>query len=423
MFCDLQSSVFRYMPQSFPSACGDSFMRTRIVKPGQLTRDELHVWHGMLRANPVLNSPFFLPEFTLAMSAVHSGVRVIVSEQDGQPVAFLPFQPDQKGIAVSVGGSMNDFQGLISEPDSDCSLVELLKLASVSRFKCHKLLDWRNDLGDFVLSRSSSPIVNLARGFQSWKADLQGHGSEQLKQLARKERKLERECGSVRFEFRSMDPDVLQTLIRWKRDQYLRTREVDIFSYDWTGRLLMRLLSSPQDSALQPVLSAMYAGNKLVAAHYGLMSDTVCHWWFPVYDPEYGKYSPGKLLLCRILEESAREGIVRFDFGAGDESYKYSFANDSVDICRTVIDRNAARRWLGSKSYQARMALKASRLGPMFRDVRGRLRGLAKRLRGRNPTEAGSATFKIGMQSAQGSEMEAGTIHVGRQTAETLSLR
>ena len=105
---------------------------------------------------------------------------------------------------------MNDFQGLISEPDCDCSLVELLKQAGVSRFKSHKLLDWRDDLGDFVLSRSPSPIVNLACGFQSWKADLQDQGSEQLKQLARKERKLERECGAVRFDFRSTDPDVLR---------------------------------------------------------------------------------------------------------------------------------------------------------------------------------------------------------------------
>ena len=395
-------------------------MTTRIVKPEQLTRDEFRVWNDILRANPMLNSPFFLPEFTLATSAVHSEVRVIVSERDGLPVAFLPYQPDRKGVPIAVGASLNDFQGLICKPNSDFTLVEILKEARVDRFRCHKLVDWRNDLGNFVLSRSASPFVNLARGFQSWKSELQNYGSEQLKQIARKERKLARECGSIRFDFRSTAPDVLETLIQWKRDQYHRTGEVDIFSYDWTANLLKSLLVSNADSPLQPVLSALYAGNKLVAAHYGLMSNTVCHWWFPTYDPAYGRYSPGKLLLCKILEEAAGNGVVRFDFGAGDESYKYSFANDSVDICRAVIDRNAARRWLGSKWYQSRMAVKASPLGPIFRDVRGRLRGLVTNLCGKKSAAADSDRFDFETQSAQGLRFEKNTTCFTKQPIETL---
>ena len=391
-------------------------MTTRIAKPEQLTRDELRIWSGMLLANPMLNSPFFLPEFTLAAGAVHSGVRVIVEEQDGLPVAFLPFQPDSKGRPVAVGGSMNDFQGLICELGSDCSLVEILERARIDRLRCHKLLDWQNDLGNFVLSRNSSPFVNLANGFQSWKAELQNQGSEQLKQIARKERKLVRECGAIRFDFRTTAPDVLETLIQWKREQYHRTREVDIFSYDWTSKLLTNLLTSPEDSSLQPVLSAMYAGNKLVAAHYGLMSNTVVHWWFPAYDPEYSRYSPGKILLCRILEESAGHGVVRFDFGAGDESYKYSFANDSINICRTVVDRNAVRRWLGIRWFRARMAMKTSPLGPMFRDLRGRFRGLAANLGGRQSASADAAGLKVDMPSAQGSGFKESNAHMINST-------
>ena len=396
-------------------------MLTRIIKPDQLTGDEIREWTRLARSNSALCSPFFMPEFTQATGSVHSGVRVVVAEQDGIPVGFLPFQNERRGQRVAVGGSLNDFQGLISDAGNDCDFAELLRHAGIDLLNCSKLLDWQAQMSPFVLRRNPSPIIDLSAGFEGWESGLKDNGCEQLKQLARKERKLGRECGDVRFKFHTTSDSVLQTLVRWKRDQYSRTGELDVFSLNWPAHLLSHLLSS--DSPLQPVLSALYAGKVLVAAHYGLSNASVCHWWFPGYDPEYGKYSPGKILLRHILKESASRGITRFDFGAGDESYKDSFANNSVDICRTVIDRNAARRWLGSKSYQARMALKASRLGPMFRDVRGRLRGLAKRLRGRNPTEAGSATFKIGMQSAQGSEMEAGTIHVGRQTAETLSLR
>ena len=396
-------------------------MLTRIIKPDQLTGDEIREWTRLARSNSALCSPFFMPEFTQATGFVHGGVRVVIAEQDGVPVGFLPFQHERRGQRVAVGGSLNDFQGLISDADADCDFAELLRHAGIDLLNCSKLLDWQAQMSPFILRRNPSPIIDLSAGFEGWESGLKDNGCEQLKQLARKERKLGRECGDVRFKFHTTSDSVLQTLVRWKRDQYSRTGELDVFSLNWPAHLLSHLLSS--DSPLQPVLSALYAGKVLVAAHYGLSNASVCHWWFPGYDPEYGKYSPGKILLRHILKESASRGITRFDFGAGDESYKDSFANNSVDICRTVIDRNAARRWLGSKSYQARMALKASRLGPMFRDVRGRLRGLAKRLRGRNPAEAGTATVKIGMQSAQGSEMDAGTIHVGRQTAETLSLR
>ncbi|MBC7965497.1 MAG: GNAT family N-acetyltransferase [Fuerstia sp.] len=347
-----------------------------------------------------------MPEFTQATGLVHGGVRVVIAEQDGIPVGFLPFQNEQRGQSVAVGGSLNDFQGLISDADSDCDFTELLGHAGIDRLSCSKLLDWQDQMGPFVLRRNPSPLIDLSAGLEGWESGLKDQGSEQLKQLARKERKLGRECGDVRFEFHTTSDSVLQTLVRWKRDQYSRTGEFDVFSANWPAHLLCYLLSLPSDAPLQPILSALYAGKALVAAHYGLRNASVCHWWFPGYDLEYGKYSPGKILLRHLLKESAIQGVTRFDFGAGDESYKYSFANDSVDTCRTVFDRNPARRWLGSRWYRARMALKTTSLGPIFRDMRGRLRGLAANLCGGQSALADSERLKGKIPSAQGSRFK-----------------
>jgi CelD/BcsL family acetyltransferase involved in cellulose biosynthesis len=384
-------------------------MLTRIIKPDQLTGDEIREWTRLVRCNSALCSPFFMPEFTQATGVVHSGVRVVVAEQDGIPVGFLPFQNERRGQRVAVGGSLNDFQGLISDADADCDFAELLRHAGIDLLNCSKLLDWQAQMSPFILRRNPSPIIDLSAGFEGWESGLKDNGCEQLKQLARKERKLGRECGDVRFEFHTTSDSVLQTLVRWKRDQYSRTGELDVFSLNWPAHLLSHLLSS--DSPLQPVLSALYAGKVLVAAHYGLSNASVCHWWFPGYDPEYGKYSPGKILLRHILKESAIRGITRFDFGAGDESYKYSFANNSVEICRTVIDRNAARRWLGTRWFRARMALKSSPLGPMFRDMRGRLRGLAANLCRRQSVSKDAAGLKVKMPSAPGSSFKESNAH------------
>ena len=395
-------------------------MLTRIIKPDQLTGDELREWTRLARGNSALCSPFFMPEFTQATGFVHSGVRVAIAEQDGIPVGFLPFQNERRGQRIAVGGALNDFQGLISDADADCDFAELLGHAGIDLLSCSKLLDWQDQMGPFVLRRNPSPLIDLSAGFEGWESGLKDQGSEQLKQLARKERKLGRECGDVRFEFHTTSDSVLQTLVRWKRNQYTRTGELDVFSASWPAHLLCYLLSLPSDTPLQPILSALYAGEALVAAHYGLRNASVCHWWFPGYDSEYGKYSPGKILLRHLLKESAIQGVTRFDFGAGDESYKYSFANDSVDICRAVIDRNAARRWLGSKWYQSRMSLKASPLGPIFRDVRGRLRGLVTNLCGRKSAAANSDGVNFETQSAQGLRFEENTVRCSKQPIETL---
>ncbi|MEJ7589958.1 MAG: GNAT family N-acetyltransferase [Planctomycetaceae bacterium] len=391
-------------------------MLTRIIKPDQLTGDELREWTRLVRGNSALCSPFFMPEFTQATGFVHSGVRVAIAEQDGIPVGFLPFQNERRGQRVAVGGSLNDFQGLISDADADCDFAELLGHAGIDLLSCSKLLDWQDQMGPFVLRRNPSPLIDLSAGFQGWESGLKDQGSEQLKQLARKERKLGRECGDVRFEFHTTSDSVLQTLVRWKRDQYTRTGELDVFSANWPAHLLCYLLSLPSDAPMQPILSALYAGEALVAAHYGLRNASVCHWWFPGYDSEYGKYSPGKILLRHLLKESTIQGVTRFDFGAGDESYKYSFANGSVDTCRTVFDRNAARRWLGSRWYRARMALKTTPLGPIFRDMRGRLRGLTANLCGGQSTLANSDRLKVEVPSAQGSRFKETNAHIINQT-------
>jgi CelD/BcsL family acetyltransferase involved in cellulose biosynthesis len=43
------------------------------------------------------------------------------------------------------------------------------------------------------------------------------------------------------------------------------------------------------------------------------------------YDARLHRYSPGKFLLVKVIEESAREGLSEIDYGYGEEWYKDHF--------------------------------------------------------------------------------------------------
>jgi CelD/BcsL family acetyltransferase involved in cellulose biosynthesis len=117
----------------------------------------------------------------------------------------------------------------------------------------------------------------------------------------------------------------------WKSDQCRRTGVFDFFQLSWTRELVARILSEDTPH-FAGRLSALYAGDQLLAAHMGMRSERVWHWWFPVYDQAAGKYSPGGILLLRVAEAAAAEGALALDLGKGDDPYKQSFADSDAPI-------------------------------------------------------------------------------------------
>lgn len=349
-------------------------LTTRIIRPDQLTLEEIQKWRTIVRGNPSLCSPFFQPEFAQAVGRVNRDANVVVALEANQPVAFFPFQLADTGETAAIGESLNDFQGVISHPEDNITATRILEAANIKRLFCAKLLDWKSGFERDVLVTNPSPYVDLSDGYAAFKNGLNKTGTSQLKQLARKERKLVREHGPIRFDFHTDCRDILAKLIEWKRHQYSRTNERDSLASGWPVALLYDLLAAPTNNELQPALSTMYAGDCLVAAHYGLVSGHVCHWWFPTYNSEYSRYSPGKLMLLRLLMESANRGLTRFDFGAGNEDYKFYFANEADTVSRIIVDSNPARRWARVNWYRTRMTLKETSFGPHLKSLHQRLR-------------------------------------------------
>ena len=69
-----------------------------------------------------------------------------------------------------------------------------------------------------------------------------------------------------------------------------------------------------------------------MAAHFGLRADSTLSCWFPAYEPDFSKYSPGLVLHLRMAEAAAHCGLSRLELGKGDEEYKQSLKTGSVAV-------------------------------------------------------------------------------------------
>ena len=59
---------------------------------------------------------------------------------------------------------------------------------------------------------------------------------------------------------------------------------------------------------------------------------------FPAYDPKFATYSPGLVLLAKVVEEAPLLGLHVIDLGKGAEGYKGRFANASIPLAEGSVE-------------------------------------------------------------------------------------
>jgi len=315
-------------------------MRARVVRPADLTAADQERWQHH-SAHPTLANPFLSFEFARAVGAARPDARVAVIDDDtaaGSESGFFAFQVDDDGVGLPIGATICDAQAVVSAPDLSWDAIELVTAAGLRSWSFDHL---SVDQAPFVRhhrQRHVSPIVDLAGGLDPTLSAIRGQSKDVLAQVARRRRKLEREVGPVVFEWSSVDPEAdLATLMRWKTEQYQRTDTWDRFAQPWITTVL-RELAGTQSMACTGLLSTLRAGDRLVAAHFGLLGTERLCWWFPAYEPEVSRYSPGLILLVDLVTEAATRGLASIDLGRGEHPYKLRVATGSYEVAEGSVD-------------------------------------------------------------------------------------
>lgn len=276
-------------------------------------------------------SPFFSTGFMDAVHASRGDVEVAVLRGDDDVIGYWPMHRIN-GVAKPVGRFINDAHNLIAAPGIQVDWRELLDACQVRAFDFHALVGDSTHLDQsMIYSHQESFAADIHRGGPCFVRSLEASHRTMRKQN-QKTRKLQREHGPLRFEIDCRDRSVLETAMAWKRDQYRRTHILDLFLPRWTRSMVQQLHRSEDHRACRGLVSALWAGEHLVAAHIGMIEGKILHYWFPTYNESFSIYSPGTALFKMIASHGSDFGIEKIDMGYGAQPYK----RKQTDVITTV---------------------------------------------------------------------------------------
>jgi CelD/BcsL family acetyltransferase involved in cellulose biosynthesis len=346
----------------------------RLVPFDALTTEDLDRWHRLRAANPRLDSPYFHPGFAAAVHESGQPVQVAVGRAaDGTVCALLPCHRTGSRL-VPAGTPGADFQGPILAPGTTFPPVALLT-GGVRGFTFDHLLGAYPEFQPWTESSRVSPYLDVTGGLDGYLGRASRSGKDNMGQARRRTAKAERQHGAVRFTLDAVDGPALDQVIAFKRGQYAATGASDYFAVPGRVGLLHRLLRT-RDDAFGGVLSTLYAGEDLVAAHFGIRSGPVLHWWFPTYDPRFSALSPGWMLLREIVAAAPQLGITRIDLGRGDDEYKRRAKTGEVEVNQGVVTRSSTVRVLRRVRRSALESARSSAFGPALRQAVRKIRSM-----------------------------------------------
>ena len=317
-------------------------MKVTVVHPGELGAGDWQRWAAFAHATD-LGSPFLSPEFAQVIGEVRDDARVGVIDEGSTTCAFFPFQIDSEHVGRPIGATIADAQAVMCDRDWDFDARELVAAAGLSCWHFDHLVLSQAPFAPYQRQRHRAPFVDLRGGHEHFLSEVRAHSRDLLAQVGRRRRKLEREVGPVVCEWQSSRPqDDLRRLEQWKSGQYARDETWDRFAAPWIAAAVRRLAESRQPGCTG-VLTVLRAGDRPVAAHFGLLGRDRLSWWFPAYDPEFGRYSPGLILLLAVIAEAAGRAVPLIDLGRGEHGYKLRVTPLFSEVAEGWVDAGSPK--------------------------------------------------------------------------------
>lgn len=325
-----------------------------------LSEEEANQWDRLFLTED-LRRAFMSRQYARIVSDGGQDVVVLIIYGAGEPAAFLPLQRlpglrGRSGVFESVGGVMTDYFGVVAKAGFRIDAKQLLD-ATAGTVNAIFFTHLSESQKQFGLSSREGRIglrTRLDGSFLDYWAERRKLKKDFVKDTERKESHLEQEVGNVNFEWTSSQPEHdLKWLVTMKENQYKRTGKCQAPLFDKKNVALLHALVNSKNINCQGVLSSLRSGDRLIAAHLGLRCHNMLHVWFPVYDHDFARYSPGRILNRKIIEHGKANGVDVFDRGEGDTPAKREFANEEHLLYRGLWH---ASGWRG---LRARVVLSA----------------------------------------------------------------
>lgn len=346
-----------------PRLLGAAMISYRLIPFADLPPKHLEFWHAACCSNTNYSVPFFHPAFTEHVSKVRDDAAVIVGESNQRVVSLLPVQLENNRRAHPIGGRLNDMHGMIAPNERSVDLRQLSNDLGGLNYSFHALAQNNREFSNYCFDSFRAPYIDLSNGYRRYHRWLKRR-STTIRRHDQKVRRMESDFGKIRFQFDCKDPQVLERVIELKRSHYRRTNLFDLFTVKWTGGLLERIFHNPTDE-FAGVLSVLYAGDNLVAGHFGIRTRTDLFYWFPDFDIRYARYSPGVSLLMHLSQAAANAGIQKIHLGHGSDQFKSRFTNRAHSLSCGCVSTSGFAQAIKQQTHVFKKWVKSSRFHPI----------------------------------------------------------
>jgi len=328
--------------------------------PVYLSESDIATWRGLCASRPDFANPLLGPDFALAVGEVRSDARVTVWRWPERVAGFLGYHRRPGGFARPIGAPLSDYHALVAAPGLDAE--HALTVAGLAAFRFTGLIDPNHAFGSGVAAEHEAYLINLHGPADAYLEALRVESPKRFKNYRRLDHKLDREVGELTVRAPDRDPEAFDNLIAWKRAQLVRTGAHDFLRPSWTQALMASLFNRDHGD-FQGLMINLYAGERLVAGHFGIRAGGVYHPWIASTDPELAAWSPGQVFLQRAIAAMPELGLTTYDLGPGHDHYKRPYALDTRVVAEGTATSSGSRGLMAQASEQAWALAGANRAG------------------------------------------------------------
>jgi CelD/BcsL family acetyltransferase involved in cellulose biosynthesis len=309
--------------------------RVTPVSLDDLTLAQREEWIRCLAINPEL-TPFhsypWLSSWATAYEARHLSFILISRNSTRDVLGLLPLMRSSSGVR-SLSYNSSDYTGMIWRSDRGATSLALADyLTTMATIETVVLwnvrasdplvgvLGSRNRLN--LVNRSPVSAINLATArFRPW--NLLARVS--AREITRKQRRLAE--ADMRIVFAgTVDDPTLEEMVDVHTRSWERRGERGSFADPRRVTFVRELLQS----RLPLFFAILYLGGRLVSYRFGPIDERTYYDWNTGTDPEYGRDSPGVVLLAALIDRMVlSERVHTIDFLRGSEDYKRAWITDA----------------------------------------------------------------------------------------------
>ena len=163
--------------------------------------------------------------------------------------------------------------------------------------------------------------------YKSIKKRIRSDSERQIRRL--------KKIGNIKFDIaRSINDkkNIIKKMIEQKYGRYEKTKVWNMFKIDHYKDFYEKL-AYLYPKNFQVHCSSLKVGNEVIATHVGIYDKKTFYYLMPANNlNEWEKYSPGRLLLIKLLEWSINNKLSIFDFTIGGEAYKKIWCNQEISL-------------------------------------------------------------------------------------------